>query len=84
MKVGHTGTPTLTLFGSNISLKRLAAIKLLGYNEVIIWLDWDKKEYAVKAAQQAQSIGLQTRVIHTQLDPKEYNIEEIRELLIPH
>jgi len=80
VKVGHI-TPTLVLFGSNISLKRLATIKTLGYNEVIIWLDWDKRDYVIKAAQLAQSIGLQARVIHTQLDPKEYTIKEIKELL---
>ena len=80
MKVGHI-TPTLCLFGSNISLKRLATLKLLGYNEVIIWLDWDKKEYAIKAAQLAQSIGLQARVIHTKLDPKEYSYEQISNIL---
>lgn len=80
VKVGHI-TPTLCLFGSNISLKRLATLKLLGYNEVIIWLDWDKKEYAIKAAQLAQSIGLQTRVIHTKLDPKDYDYANIREIL---
>ena len=77
MKVGHI-SPTLCLFGSNISLKRLATLKLLGYNEVIIWLDWDKKEYAIKAAQLAQSIGLNSKVIHTKLDPKDYNFEEIK------
>jgi hypothetical protein len=80
IKVGQV-IPTLTLFGSNISLKRLATIKLLGYNETIIWLDWDKKEYAIKAAQLAQSIGLKARVIHTKLDPKEYSIEQIKEIL---
>lgn len=77
MKVGHI-TPTLCLFGSNISLKRLATLKLLGYNEVIIWLDWDKKEYAIEAAGRAQSIGLNSKVIHTKLDPKDYNFEEIK------
>lgn len=77
MKVGHI-SPTLCLFGSNISLKRLAILKLLGYNEVIIWLDWDKKEYAIEAAGRAQSIGLQARVIHTKLDPKDYNLEKIK------
>jgi hypothetical protein len=82
-KVGHIH-PTLTLFGSNISIKRLATLKLLGYNEVIIWLDWDKKEYAIKAAQLAQSIGLRARVIHTKLDPKQYSYEEISEFFIPH
>lgn len=80
MKVGHI-LPTLTLFGSNISLKRLATLKLLGYNEVIIWLDWDKKEYSIKAAQLAQSIGLSTRVIHTKLDPKEYSTGQIKDIL---
>jgi len=79
-KVGSI-TPTLCLFGSNISLKRLATLKTLGYTEIVIWLDWDKKEYAIEAAQHAQSIGLQARVIHTQLDPKEYNLGEIKELL---
>jgi hypothetical protein len=77
IKVGHI-TPTLCLFGSNISLKRLATLKQLGYNKIIIWLDWDKKEYAINASRLAQSIGLQTHVIHTQLDPKEYSIEEIK------
>jgi len=79
-KVGHI-TPTLCLFGSNISLKRLAALKLLGYTKIIIWLDWDKKEYAIKASQLAQSIGLQSQVIHTKLDPKKYSIEEIQQCL---
>lgn len=82
VKVGHTGTTTLTLFGSNISLKRLAKIKTLGYIEVIIWLDWDKRDYAIKAAQLAQSIGLQARVIHTQKDPKSYSYQEIEGVLL--
>lgn len=80
MKVGHIH-PTLCLFGSNISLKRLATLKLLGYNEVVIWLDWDKKEYAIEAAGRAQSIGLTARVIHTKLDPKDYDYANIREIL---
>lgn len=79
-KVGHI-TPAMCLFGSNISLKRLATIKQLGYNKVVIWLDWDKKEYAIKAAQLAQSIGLNSKVIHTKLDPKDYNYLNIQEIL---
>ena len=81
MKVGHSTLPTMCLFGSNISLKRLATIKQLGYDEVIIWLDWDKREYAIKAAQQAQAIGLKASVIHTQLDPKDYDYESIKRTL---
>ena len=77
IKVGHI-TPTLCLFGSNISLKRLATLKALGYTKITIWLDWDKKEYAINASRLAQSIGFDTQVIHTQLDPKEYTSAEIK------
>lgn len=80
IKVGHI-TPTLCLFGSNISLKRLATLKQLGYNKIIIWLDWDKKEYAIDASRLAQSIGFDTQVIHTKLDPKEYNYADIKECI---
>jgi len=79
-KVGSVAA-TLCLFGSNISLKRLAMLKTLGYTEVVIWLDWDKRDYAIKAAGLAQSIGLTARVIHTQLDPKEYDIDTITKVL---
>ena len=77
LKVGHI-TPTMCLFGSNISLKRLATLKQLGYTNVTIWLDWDKRDYAIEAAKRAQSIGIKARVIHTQLDPKEYDYDSIR------
>lgn len=79
-KVGHI-TPALCLFGSNISLKRLATLKQLGYTKIIIWLDWDKKEYAIDASRLAQSIGLGAQVIHTKLDPKEYSYEQLARYL---
>lgn len=83
-KVGHTNTyPVMPIFGSHIDLQRLARIKQLGYTKIIIWLDWDKREYVLKPSQLAQAIGINVRVIMTHQDPKELSYKEIRELLIP-
>jgi hypothetical protein len=83
-KVGHTNTiQVMPIFGSNISLLRLAKLKLLGYTKIIIWLDWDKRDYVIKPAQLARKIGLDVKVIRTPKDPKDYSYEEIRELLVP-
>jgi len=79
-KVGQLA-PTLCLFGSNISLKKLATLKTLGYTEIVIWLDFDKRHYAIESAQKTQSIGLKTKVIHTIKDPKEYSYIEITQIL---
>lgn len=80
-KVGHI-TPTMPLFGSHIGFKRLARMKVLGITSVTIWLDDDKKEYAIKAASEAAMLGLQTSVIHTKKDPKEYTFEQIRKIVL--
>lgn len=75
---------TLCLFGSHVHIRRLANIKLLGYSDIIVWLDWDKKEYAMKVAEQAQMLGIKARVLQTKKDPKEYSDKEIHELLVPY
>jgi len=81
-KVGHTHTyPVMPIFGSHIDLTRLARIKQLGYNKVIIWLDWDKRHYVLKPSELAQAIGMKVNVIRTELDPKELQYEEIIKIL---
>lgn len=79
-KVGHIQT-TLTLFGAHVSLERLAKLLLLGYTTIIFWLDADKYKEKLLFEKQAQLLGLKTKVIQTELDPKEYNYEQINEFL---
>ncbi|HEY6020588.1 MAG TPA: hypothetical protein VIY48_12070 [Candidatus Paceibacterota bacterium] len=79
-KVGHI-TPAMPLFGSHIGLKRLARLKQMGIEHVTIWLDNDKKEYAIKASKEAQMLGLKTSVVITDKDPKEYSYEDIATFL---
>lgn len=81
MKVGHI-LPTMPLFGSNITSHRVAKLKQQGYNKIYIWLDYDKRDYATKAAQRAQMLGIDAQTVITKKDPKDYTIEEIRELLV--
>lgn len=83
-KVGHI-THTMCIFGSNISYQRLAMLALLGYKEIIIWLDYDKRFESMTYASRAQSLGLKARSIITQNDPKDYSYNEIAyELQIPN
>jgi hypothetical protein len=73
----YDGIPCL---GSAMQREKLARISRL-YKELIVWLDDDKFNNAVKISQQGASLGLSTRVVHTELDPKEYSSAEIAELL---
>lgn len=80
--VGHREHYAMPLFGSHIGLQRLANLKnYMGVDTIVIWLDEDKKEYSIKAAKEAQSIGLQVRTIITERDPKDHTYEEINKLL---
>lgn len=81
IKVGHIQT-TLTLFGAHVSLERLAKLKLLGYTNIIFWLDADKYNEKLRFAKEATLLGLQTKIIQTELDPKAYSYEKIHEFLI--
>jgi len=67
--------------GSSISLRKLSVLRTLGYEQMAFWLDYDKWTNAVKMAGQAKLLGITTKVIQTELDPKEYEDGEIRALL---
>lgn len=79
-KVGrqHDACPCL---GSHFSKHKLNALRLLGYEHLIMWLDEDKLKEAMKIADQAKWLGFTTQVIHTPLDPKEYDDSQIASLL---
>jgi len=80
LRIGAT-TAAMPLLGTSIAKERLAALKEL-YSEVVVWLDADKWKEATTIADQAQLIGLKARALFTELDPKEYTDEEIKQWLI--
>lgn len=81
-KVGHI-LPTLTLFGSKITANRITKLLLLGYNNIILWLDPDKHSYMVERKKQLDKL-CNCSIILSDKDPKDYRNEEINELLIHH
>lgn len=76
-KVGHTSMP---LFGSHVDLSRLKRIKNY-YHKIILWLDPDKRKESIKFANIGKSLGLNMRVIFSDLDPKQHSTSEIEEYL---
>lgn len=67
--------------GSYMSKSKLNALRLLGYEQMVVWLDENKLKESREIAEQAKWIGFTTKVVYTPLDPKEYSDEEIRENL---
>jgi len=51
------------------------------YKSVYVWLDRDKAKTAVKIKNRLKGLGLDSKVIITNLDPKEYNNKEIEQWL---
>ena len=54
---------------------------LSSYDEVILWLDYDKKAKMIRDVLKFQSFGIKARRVLTVKDPKAYSDEEIKELL---
>ena len=76
-------TQAMPIFGSHISTERFKRLySLLGKScEVIIWLDYDKRKEATLFQRRGALCGLNTRVIITELDPKEIPCLELQEIL---
>lgn len=79
IKVGreHLAMP---LWGSQISLERIIALSDR-FKGLVIWLDRDKAEYALKARLKASIFFDDVATIITDKDPKEYNNAEIRRFI---
>ena len=79
IKIGRF-TQAMPLWGSNIPLKTLVRLCRL-FSRVGIWLDRDKATESLKSNRRASQLGLKSRSIITELDPKEYNDEAIMQFL---
>ena len=66
--------------GSYLPVKKLARLKPF-YETLILWLDEDKLKESREIAQNAKWLGFATKVVYTELDPKEYSDEELAKWL---
>lgn len=71
---------SMPLLGSYLAPRRLNAVAGL-YHSLVFWLDSDKYKEARGMERRATMMGLESRTIYTDLDPKCYTDEELHELL---
>lgn len=62
---------SMPLLGSHLSVQRLNRLARL-YSSLIVWLDSDKLKEARGIVERARLLGLSSRTIWTELDPKCY------------
>lgn len=80
IKVGRIGY-ALPLFGSEASTPLLMRLKTIA-DGIIVWLDSDKWKNAHDIVNRARSVGLNAMCVFTNLDPKEFDDEQIRFFLM--
>ena len=80
IKVGKAGHEVMSILGSHAK-GRFKHLKLLGYRNVILWMDPDKHMEMIKQSRAGSLEGLEMRVILSEKKPKDYTIDEIKEYL---
>ena len=68
------------LLGTSIPREQIAGFKG-PYNRLVVWLDADKWREGRSIADQAKLLGMETKTLLTDKDPKEYSVDDIRGLL---
>ncbi len=72
------------LYGSYVDLNKYCKIySQYKPKEIIVWLDKDKRKEAYLFSLQFNKIGIPSRVVSTDLDPKEYTTSEIKDIVEP-
>lgn len=74
--------PTLCLFGSNPSRAKLGRIINHLSDNIVWWLDYDKRHEANRNVLYLQQIGFSSQAIITEKDPKCYTNQEIIQILL--
>ena len=74
------GWDAMPLLGTNLPSSKLLALKR-HYSKIIVWLDHDKGKEAMAIATRSTFVGVNSRVVVTELDPKELDEKTIYDLL---
>jgi hypothetical protein len=67
--------------GTSFQTHKIGELRNRGYQEVVVWLDKDKWREARHIADTCKWLGLSSRALLTDLDPKEYSVKQIKEYL---
>ena len=67
--------------GTTFQIHKLVTLKQLGYQRVVVWLDYDKWRESQEIADKAKWIGLSSTSVLSEEDPKCYDEDTIRKYL---
>lgn len=71
------------LFGSSININNYITLyNKYNLKEIIIWLDKDKMKESYQYSLSFNKLGINSRVISTDLDPKYYSTEQLRRIIL--
>lgn len=70
----------IALLGSHLSLETANRLSKL-YSGLVIWLDPDKHKAGIEFQARYSPLFDSVKVVYTERDPKEYNTDEIKEIL---
>ena len=75
--------PSFSTLGTKMNPKLAVRALQRGYDLFLIWYDGDEAgiKGAKRAKKQLDLMGIRNKIIKTELDPKDYNNEEIREII---
>lgn len=76
-KSGFTGIP---VFGAKMSASKMNRICQM-FENVIWWLDNDKFVESAKQSNLCKLLGVNSHVVNTAYDPKEYSVAEVKDIL---
>lgn len=73
----------MPLWGSSISISKIGRLQFTHCDNLIFWLDYDKRQTSMSLANKARGFGFKSAVIITKQDPKDYSDPEISEFVSP-
>lgn len=74
-------TTTMPLYGSFISKDRWVRLRKLGFTNVSLFLDPDKRKESIQFSRMGQLYGFNVRNISADKDPKEISYTQLKEIL---
>lgn len=76
--------PSFSTLGTKLNPKLAVRANQRGYDTFLIWYDGDEAgmQGSIQVKKDLELMGFNTKIIKTELDPKEYNNDEIKHILL--
>jgi len=80
IKLSYAGVDGVPCFSAAMPKEKLTRLSKL-YSKVVVWLDEDKLNEARTIATNASMLGMHSKVVFTEFDPKDYPVSEIKQYI---